>query len=115
MKKVSVVIPMYNEEEVANKSYTKIKDILENSQDAEINNIVDEYIEDLSLGIASLINVFEPEIISIGGSFVFYEKTLLNKLNVRLKEEAVFNKDNMPKIVLAKLKNDAGIIGSVLC
>ena len=35
MKKVSVVIPMYNEEEVANKSYTKIKDILENLKQYE--------------------------------------------------------------------------------
>ena len=30
------------------------------------------------------------------------------------KRKYVFNKDTMPKIVLAKLKNDAGIIGSVL-
>lgn len=92
----------------------ELKDILENVEDEELNNIVDEYIEDLSLGIASLINIFEPELISIGGSFAHYEKTLLNKLNVRLKQEELFNKSNMPKVVLAKLKNDAGIIGSVI-
>ena len=92
----------------------ELKEILENIEDAEINNIVDEYIENLALGIASLINIFEPEVISIGGSFAHYEKTLLNKLNSRLKKEELFNKNNMPKIVLAKLKNDAGIIGSVL-
>lgn len=89
----------------------ELKDILENIKD---NEIIDEYIEDLSSGIASLINIFAPEIISIGGSFSYYEKTLLNKLKLRLEKEALFNKNNTPKIVLAKLKNDAGIIGSVL-
>ncbi|MGN1301806.1 MAG: ROK family protein, partial [Clostridia bacterium] len=92
----------------------ELKAMLENVENTKINNIVDEYIENLSLGIASLINIFEPELISIGGSFAHYEKTLLNKLNVRLKKEELFNKSNMPRVVLAKLKNDAGIIGSVL-
>lgn len=92
----------------------ELKEILENAESLEINNMIDEYIEDLCLGIASLINIFEPEIISIGGSFAYYEKTLLNKLISRLEKEEIFNKNNMPKIVLAKLKNDAGIIGSVL-
>ena len=92
----------------------ELKELLENSENEEVNKIVDEYIEDLAVGIASLINIFEPETISIGGSFAYYEKTLLNKLKSRLEKEALFNKDNMPKILLAKLKNDAGIIGSVL-
>lgn len=92
----------------------ELEDILKNQEDLEITNIVEEYIEDLCTGIANLINIFEPEIISIGGSFAYYEKTLLNKLISRLEQEEIFNKNNMPKIVLAKLKNDAGIIGSVL-
>lgn len=92
----------------------ELKEILEKNTNIEINNIVDEYIENLNFGIASLINIFEPEVISIGGSFAYFEKTLLNKLISRLEKEEIFNKQNMPKIVLAKLKNDAGIIGSVL-
>ena len=92
----------------------ELKEILENTNDSEINNIVEEYIENLSIGIANLINIFEPEIISIGGSFAHYEKILLNKLVLRLEKEKLFNTNNRPKIVLAKLKNDAGIIGAVL-
>lgn len=92
----------------------ELKEILENTENAEINKIVDEYIENLCIGIANLINIFEPETISIGGSFAYFEKTLLNKLILRLQKEEIFNKENMPKITLAKLKNDAGIIGSVL-
>lgn len=92
----------------------ELENMIQNEEDLEINNIINEYIEDLSTGISSLINIFEPEIISIGGSFAYYEKTLLNKLTAKLEKEEIFNKNNMPKLVLAKLKNDAGIIGSVL-
>lgn len=92
----------------------ELKEILENNKNEEINKIVDEYIENLCIGIANLINIFEPEIISIGGSFAYFEKTLLNKLKLRLQKEEIFNKENLPKITLAKLQNDAGIIGSVL-
>ena len=70
--------------------------------------------DNLSIGIANLINIFEPEIISLGGSFAFYEKTILEKLILRLGQEKIFNEKDMPKIVVAKLKNDAGMIGAVL-
>lgn len=93
----------------------ELKEMLEQSmEDEQIENIVNEYIDNLSIGLGNLINIFEPEVISIGGSFAYYEKTLLNRLIRRLEKEELFNKKNMPKIVLAKLKNDAGIIGAVL-
>ena len=92
----------------------ELEDILQNAKSLEVESIIDEYIEDLCAGITNLINIFEPEIISIGGSFAYYERTLLKKLISRIEKEEIFNKNNMPKIVLAKLKNDAGIIGAVL-
>lgn len=92
----------------------ELKKILEDTKNEEVNNIIDEYIDNLCIGIANLTNIFEPEIISIGGSFAFYEKVLLRKLEERLKKEKLFNKENMPKLVVAKLKNDAGMIGAVL-
>lgn len=86
---------------------------LEKNQKAE--EIVNEYIENLSIGIANLINIFEPEIISIGGSFVYYKEQLLSRLKKELsKGGLLFNDRKIPNIVVAKLKNDAGIIGSVI-
>lgn len=92
----------------------ELNKILEDTKNDEVNNIIDEYIDNLCIGVSNLINIFEPEMISIGGSFSFYEKVLLKKLEKRLDEEKLFNKENMPKLVVAKLKNDAGMIGSVL-
>lgn len=92
----------------------ELENILKQAKELELEDIINEYIENLCIGLVNLINIFEPEIISIGGSFAHHEKTLLKKLNTRLEQEEIFNKSNMPKIVVAKLKNDAGIIGSVL-
>lgn len=95
-------------------SGNELDDIFKNIDNLKINDIIEEYIENLCLGIGSLINIFEPEIISLGGSFAYYEKILLTKLIDRLQKEKIFNSGNIPKIVTAKLKNDAGIIGAVL-
>lgn len=94
-------------------SVEELKQILDNQDNEKTKKIINEYIEDLSLGLSNLINVFEPQVISIGGSFAFYKK-LLEELKDKINQEQLFNKKNPPKIVLAKLKNDAGIIGSVL-
>ena len=55
--------------------------------------VVQEFIENLSIGIANLINIFEPEAVGIGGSFVYFEEVLLDRLkNELLKDNVLFNK-----------------------
>ena len=94
----------------------EIKELLtDNKNNEKIEKIIDEYIEDLKIGIANLINIFEPQTISIGGSFVYFKDILLDKLIQKLSEKNVlFNNQEPPKIIMAKLKNNAGIIGSVI-
>lgn len=93
----------------------EFKDVLEkNKENAKVNEIIDEYIKNLSLGISNLINIFEPEKISIGGSFAYYQDILLEKLKKEIQNEKIFASIELPKIVVAKLKNDAGIVGAVL-
>ncbi len=76
---------------------------------------VQEFIDYLSIGIANLINIFEPEAVGIGGSFVFFENILLNKLKKNIIDKnLLFNKREKLDIVTAVLGNDAGIIGAVL-
>jgi len=83
-----------------------------NVGDEQVNTYIDEYIEDLLVGISNIINIFTPEAICLGGSFVYFEKILYT----RLIEKMNLKKYNtiVPKIVLAKLGNDAGLIGSQL-
>lgn len=92
----------------------EIKEFIEKNPEKS-EKIIDEYIENLSIGIANLINIFEPEIVSIGGGFVYYKDIFLDRLIKKLNQgNLLFNPNNVPKIVAAKLKNDAGIIGSVI-
>lgn len=80
-----------------------------------IEKVVEEFIENLSIGIANLINIFEPEAIGIGGSFVYFEEVLLEKLKEKLlSKNMLFNPKEDIIIKTAILGNDAGIIGAVL-
>ena len=89
--------------------------ILKNINDKKIESILNTYVDDLCTGIINLINIFEPEVISVGGSFAYYEDILLERLKNRIIEkEEIFNRDTVPKIITAKLKNDAGIIGAAM-
>lgn len=84
-------------------------------QEEPFKSIVNEFIDNLSVGISNLINIFEPEVIGIGGSFVFFEDVLLERLRKRILEmDLLFNKRENIKIYTAVLGNDAGIIGSVI-
>ena len=80
-----------------------------------IQEIVEEYLEYLKIGITNLIDIFEPEVVCFGGSFAHYADTpLYLKLMKKLNEpNATFNQSDMPKIVTAKFENNAGIIGAV--
>ncbi len=82
----------------------------------KVREVVEQFVEDLSVGICNLIDIFEPEVIVIGGSFSHYQDTpiyqmLLDKIN---NPQNRFNKHAAPEIKMAKLKNNAGIIGATI-
>ena len=87
----------------------------ENEDYEQIENVISQYIENLSIGIENLICIFEPEVIGIGGSFVYFEDVFLERLRKKLQE---LNKEDSErrniKIETAILGNDAGMIGAVL-
>ena len=82
----------------------------------KVKEVVGQFIEDLSTGICNLIDMFEPEIVVLGGSFSYYEgNPVYDRLLEKIKDKnSRFNSMAMPKIELAKLKNDAGIIGATI-
>lgn len=96
---------------------THSKELMEilNNQTEKSNLILEEYLENLCVGLGTLIDLFEPEIISIGGSFAYYETIFLEKLKEKMQQNnRTFNNRKDIKYILAKMKNDAGIIGSVI-
>lgn len=77
---------------------------------------IEVFLDYLKTGIGNLIDIFEPEIVCLGGSFAYYEgNPILDRLIQKLQEPgSTFNTGFLPMITTAKLKNDAGIIGAVI-
>lgn len=76
----------------------------------KINKIIDEYIDYLALGLSNLIRILEPDVICIGGSFVYYQEIFMEKLKDKLRQNFAYR--DIPEIVVARYGNDAGIIGA---
>jgi len=81
--------------------------------DSVAKAVVDKYIKYLAAGITNAINIFQPDILCIGGGVCNEGDPLLLPVRELVKKE-VYTR-NSPKnteIVIAKLGNDAGIIGA---
>ena len=86
-----------------------------NLQKPEVRELVNNYIENMIVGLSNIIDIFEPEAICLGGSFVHFKDIFYEQLVDEMdKRKYFFNKDSKTNIVLAELKNDAGILGAVM-
>jgi len=75
--------------------------------------VVDEYISYLACGLANIINIFQPNVLSIGGGICNEGDALLVPLEEKIWSETYgLEKEKRTKIVIAQLGNDAGIIGA---
>ena len=94
----------------------KLLEVVKKQKDIPaIVDIIDEYLTDLSIGISNLVNIFEPQAIGIGGSFVYFEDILLPGLKEKLLQgNLLFNQREDITINCASLGNDAGMIGATL-
>lgn len=77
--------------------------------------IFHEYLDYLSEGVANLINIFQPEILCIGGGLSKVGEDLRAPLD-KLVKEKIYTKSAciQTEIKLARLGNDAGIIGAAI-
>lgn len=81
--------------------------------DALGKQVVDEYISYLACGVVNAINIFQPDVLCIGGGISKEGETLLAPLRAIVEKER-YTKHNDKQTVLcaATLGNDAGIIGA---
>lgn len=101
------------------KDYVGAKDLIklinENIKNKKVAELLEEYIDNLAIGISNIINIFEPQAISVGGSMSHYEELIFDKLKNKIYNGTyLFNKENPPIIVAAQAGNDAGIVGATL-
>lgn len=83
--------------------------------DEAAKEVVDEYIKYLASGIASMINIFQPEVLSIGGGISNEGQYLLDLVTPKVREQQYgIGLVPLTDIRIATLKNDAGIIGAAV-
>ena len=76
---------------------------------------MDEYIDYLGCGVASLVNIFQPEVFCIGGGIANQGETLMAPVRYILnREDYARNSMHRTRLVRAQLGNDAGLIGAAL-
>ena len=77
--------------------------------------VIDEYVDYLGCGVASLVNIFQPEVICIGGGPSAQGETLMAPVRYILnREDYARNNLHRTRLVRAALGNDAGLIGAAL-
>ncbi len=81
--------------------------------DKSATEVVDKYIKYLAAGITNTINIFQPDVLCIGGGVCNEGDPLLVPMKeIVKKENYTRNSPKNAEIVIAKLGNDAGIIGA---
>lgn len=81
--------------------------------DKNAKDVVDKYIKYLAAGITNTINIFQPDVLCIGGGVCNEGDPLLLPVKALVeKEDFASNSAKRTEIVIAKLGNDAGIIGA---
>ena len=81
--------------------------------DAAGKAVVDKYIYYIAVGLINMINIFQPEVLCVGGGICKEGETLMAPLRKYIDAEQ-FGKysEKKTKLCVAALGNDAGIIGA---
>ncbi len=75
--------------------------------------VVNEYISYLACGLINMINIFQPEVLVIGGGICNEKENLTNRLSAYIEKESYGSgRVTAPLLRIAELGNDAGIIGA---
>ena len=82
--------------------------------DSAAHHVIHDFVNYLAIGIANIINVFQPSVVCVGGGISGQGEELMRPLRERLKYTSFGTKDMRTRVEAAVYRNDAGIIGAGL-
>ncbi len=83
--------------------------------DPVAKSVVDAYIRHLACGLTSVVNIFQPEVLCVGGGVGNQGESLLAPVReIFDREDYARGSHRRTRIVPAELGNDAGLIGAAL-
>ncbi len=77
--------------------------------------VIEKFQGYLAAGIANIINIFQPEIVVVGGGMSAQGDYLLEPVRRAVGQSILTKDSSITRIVKAELENDAGIIGAAYC
>ena len=84
--------------------------------DKKMQEVIAETAHYLAIGISNLVNIFNPEMVVLGGGVSKMRELLLNPIRKEFKQYALKLTAQNVKIVQAKLGSESGVLGAVaLC
>ena len=83
--------------------------------DETAKQVIDSYIEYLACGIINVVNIFQPQVVCLGGGVSNQQESLINPIKEYLDKED-YARHLMKRVTLkiATFRNDAGIIGAAM-
>ena len=81
----------------------------ENFSNPEIRHVIDSWIDEIIIGLKSLINIFNPSLIVLGGG-IMNEKYIIDLIDRKIYKQ-LMDSFGKVKIVNSKLGNQAGLLG----
>lgn len=92
------------------------KDVVDLSKEEDViaTETYERFIKYLATGIVNIINLIDPNRISLGGGVSAAGDYLLDRLNKAIKKQLFLDGYDSAEIVISTLGNDAGIIGAAL-
>lgn len=91
-------------------SLTNGRKIFENLKDPQVQNILDNWIDEIVLGLTTLTHIFNPSCIILGGG-IMVQPYILNKLDEKI-YKSIMPSFSHVKIKSAALGNCAGLLGA---
>ena len=83
--------------------------------DGAAKQVVNSYISHLSIGIGNVVNIFQPDVVCVGGGIGNEKENLLAPVRkLVVAERYSIHAKKQTQILSAVLGNDAGIIGAAL-
>ena len=82
--------------------------------DPDAAQVFDQYVYYLCVGLISIINMIDPEMIVLGGGVSGAGEFLLTAVRKKMEELVFYKSMDYARIELAVLGNDAGIIGAAM-
>ncbi len=82
--------------------------------DYAAKTVINDFINYLAIGVANVVNMFQPAVVCIGGGISGEGDNLLLPLRERIKHISFGTETSRFRLEIAKYQNDAGIIGAGL-